>query len=276
MSDHEEFGDHFIFDASLRPGQPAKDGFLYRVATGESDRPLEEKHGVLKYFRHFLDRDVEARLRANNINFTQDDAVWLYLSLLEFENSYDVRSSQSLIDREERILSLSVELHDLLLEELRNRVDEGNSGQPIHWRSGADGNDLDTVPILKMLGVLVNSSKQALTSLKSGIESPAHPQGNRAKKVRHHYWLFLLAFWTTYLGRKIGVSTKSNNDPSGPLIRFIRAMSEGGLPPEDRTDKAIKSWVIRNMNSSDSVSKYIVPIERGVYHHHVVSLEPGK
>lgn len=106
----------------------------------------------------------------------------------------------------------------------------------------------EAIPIsmlVKMLDALIEKETEWLDVM-DAEENDFRVLGNNADRWRYAYWFALAKFWHYELGRRLGTSTDPiTGNPTGPLVRFILAMSEGVFDNEP-TPHSVRSFVRKN------------------------------
>jgi hypothetical protein len=198
---------------------------------------------MLQKFGGFPAPDAMSRLHGLGITVSQHNLVMLSAALASFQAFPSVHYSQAAVKREERIAYLARELRECLVDEEHEwRYFWGDVDQEEEQPEPED--TIEVASMLSDLQALKNGAEERAEWLRSAKTSPFEPGSNRAPRVRFFYWLLLLGFWKYRLGREIGTSS---NDGAvyGPLVSFIKIMSERGVPEEELSGDAIRAFIRR-------------------------------
>jgi len=213
----------------------------------------------MMHFERFMADSVLDDLAKIGIIFSRKDNLILQVALKTFHQGPSVHYSPEAIAKEERILNLAQQLRAELSPELES--DENAVRE--YWGDEVDQDDPEPSEYLylgdfiRSLDLLTKCSFEHMVWLASAKTMDVEPQSNRANRMRYFYWLLLLGFWKYALKHDLGTSSTDENEGSGPLVRFIQIMSKGGgLEFNELSGTAIRQWVRRNKNKTETIRHF--------------------
>lgn len=207
-------------------------------------------------FKDFPGEKAIARLHQLGVTVPASELIHLTSGLAVFNSHPNIHYTPAEAKRVEQLSSLAKQLSDLLREEKEEWLSV--------WGDIADHDDepepeasVEVAALIENLEILQQSSQERAAWLVSAKGSEIEPGSNRAPRIRYFYWLMLLGFWKFVLGRPIATST-SDTAAYGPLVAFIRIMSERGVSQEDLTGDAIRAFIRRvdEQGRIEMVKKY--------------------
>lgn len=219
---------------------------------------------TLRHFRPLIPPDVSKRLAEARIIIEGHQITALITGLGVFEATQpELYTTKEMAASEQRIADLAEELSALIAASPFTQ-----DGWRYVWGDvPADEEDPDPQDCVEVAGFLSqlktikDSAIESVDVINESLTSRLLPGSNRANRLRYFYWLLLLAYWKTILGRDFGLCNDEIRGPNGPLVSFMQALSAGGLSAGIFTEaelsgNAIQQFVRRNSNRVEGVAEF--------------------